>query len=339
MQIINNYDGASIDIIKNDEKKNKLFLLPKMEHNSFSNYYNFKVSNKSEKSGLIYIKKNKNTLYSPCDFIPFYRSANQEFIRMNKDNVTTDNDYIIIKIDPNISIEISLYPRYVLEDLKNYENKLKKNKNVFITNDVISKITIGNTNLKTIVITARIHPAETFSSYFLEGIIDTIISNYSNFSNYCFLIFPMVNINGVKNGNHRYYNDLDYNRIWNNNNCQEIEFIKKQLDKHDVVMFIDVHGDEVSKIDYIRSNDKNLKNVITDFMVLDDNSKLKRFIRAIIKQHKVINVFDKTAREYVIKKYNCIGILVELSMLTNDCKVAREKGKKFIKQLTRGDKK
>ena len=82
--------------------------------------------------------------------------------------------------------------------------------------------------------------------------------------------------------------------------------------------------------DYIRMN-SNL-NEIAGIQVLKSMSKLRRFMRALIKQHKIINTNNLTAREYVEKKYKCTSILVELSMGLEYSKI-KEKGKKFILEL------
>lgn len=337
MKIINNYDGASIDIVENNVTKNEAILSLRKEQNYYSNYYNFIVDNNSSSEGIIYIRNYNQLLFQSDAYIPFYRTLKGSFIRMEEEKINKTEDELIIKIKPYENIEISLYPRYVEEDLKKYLETIKTHKKVKLINDTISKIVIGDSNLKAVVITSRLHPAETLSSYFLEGLINEILSDEKYISNYCYIIFPIVNITGVKNGNHRYSNNLDYNRIWNKtSNAREIEYIKKELENYNIHIFIDIHGDEISKIDYIRSNNKNLETKISNFKILQDSSKLRRFIRAIVRQGKMINILEQTAREYISKMYGCMGILVELSLINNDIESSKEKGAIFINELTGG---
>lgn len=174
----------------------------------------------------------------------------------------------------------------------------------------------------------RQHPGETLSSFFIEGMIEEIIENKLK---YHFLIYPIVNQEGVKNGNHRYFNETDYNRSWNKQDApQEIKYIREMVKKTKPQYFIDVHNDEISSKDYV-----TMKSNITEIggiQVLKPRSTIKRFIRAIIKQHKIINPRLKTAREYIQQEYNCKSILIELSMNEEYTK-AKNKGKKFIIDL------
>ena len=94
-------------------------------------------------------------------------------------------------------------------------------------------------------------------------------------------------------------------------------------------MFIDVHCDEITNKDYIRTNNKMYGQNIAGIQVLEDMGKIRRFLRALIKQRKVINFSNLTAREYVSKKYKCDNMLIELT-LKEDAKEEKNKGKDFI---------
>ena len=65
---------------------------------------------------------------------------------------------------------------------------------------------------KIVWILARQHPGETTSSYIVEGIINYLLSLFSNYTktddkfgihNYTFKIVPMINVDGVIHGNTR----------------------------------------------------------------------------------------------------------------------------------------
>ena len=195
----------------------------------------------------------------------------------------------------------------------------------------MQEIIIGNEENPAIVMTARQHPGETLSSFFLEGIIQEILSNEKYIKNVCYVIFPIVSINGVKNGNHRLTDGIDYNRSWMNNKPpKEIEYIKKRMGKLKLKLFVDIHCDEITKKDYIRTNNKKTKDEIAGIQVLEDMSKIRRFFRALIKQKKIIKFSNMTAREFISKKFKCENMLIELTLQENDEK-ARKKGKEFIK--------
>jgi len=58
-----------------------------------------------------------------------------------------------------------------------------------------------------VVIMARVHPGETVSSYMMKGVIDYLTSETDEVrylrNNFIFKIVPMLNPDGVINGNYR----------------------------------------------------------------------------------------------------------------------------------------
>lgn len=330
MIIDNNYDGASIDILKKDDINNYVVLSPKKEKDKYSNYFNFKVSNTRKIEGKIHIK-NLNKLMYKNQIPNIYFKKNNEYELIDDERITVKENGITIKIYKNETIEITSYPRYVLNDLNNFISKIDS-KNIHFTNEIIPLIVAGRQNDNTIVITARQHPGETLSSYFIEGIIESIIDNPKIIKDNKIIIFPIVNTKGVKNGNHRYIDGIDYNRSWNTNKIKEIDYIKKIIDENNIKLFIDVHCDEITKQDYIRCNKDNFKT-LGGIMVLEDQSKLIRFLRALIKQRKIINLSSQTAREYISKKYKCESMLVELSLKEINKEKRIKQGRSFIKEI------
>jgi len=71
---------------------------------------------------------------------------------------------------------------------------------------------------KRAVITARIHPGESNSSFIMKGVIDFLTNDDSPEahllrSNFVFNLVPMINIDGVINGNYRTsLSGMDLNR-------------------------------------------------------------------------------------------------------------------------------
>ena len=321
MEIINDYEGSSIEII--EIKENKCILSLEKENGKYSYYFNFKIITKDSNVEII-IKNIDNSQYSNSKRTVFIKECDK-WKKCNSFKV--DQEGLHINVDKNKNIEISSSPRYVLEDLEKFENSIGA---YVMNNTKIPEIRMGNKEKQAIVIIARQHPGETLSSFFLEGMIKGILNNKELLKNYMFIIFPFVNVLGVKEGNHRYYNKIDYNRSWKKNEPKEIQYIKKTICKYNIKDFIDIHNDEVTNFSYVRTN-KSI-NEMPDIKVLKDISKAKRFIRAIIKERKIIDLSRYTAREFAIKKYKCRGILIELSMLKEDCESSYNKGKIFIEK-------
>ena len=323
------YGGSSIDIIKEDKQNNTATVSPVMEDEKYSNYYNFRINNKSNNPGTIIIKNINNQQYDSFQY-PLILGEDGMLIDMDNNTCYMDGDDMYIHVRPMTNIEISSYPRYTIENLKQFLSTINNNNDVTISKGVLHEIVIGNPSKDAIFIIGRQHPGETLSSFFIEGMIKSILDNRL-YDNNCFVIYPIVNQKGVLNGNHRYTNKKDYNRLWHTTGViPEIDYIKSMMDKYNIVNFIDVHCDEITKKDYIRTKITDLKDKIDGIQVLEDQSNFKRFARALVKQRKIINVFDKKAREYVEQTYKCNSMLIELSLHNRNTVERTKLGYNFI---------
>ncbi|KAL4486341.1 hypothetical protein ABPG72_007127 [Tetrahymena utriculariae] len=107
---------------------------------------------------------------------------------------------------------------------------------------------------KGVIITARVHPGETVSSYIMEGIIEFLLQNTKEAhflrEKFIFKIIPMMNPDGVIHGNYRCsLAGCDLNRRWKNPNQTlhpEIYYSKQMIfdfkQKNEIAMIIDLHG-------------------------------------------------------------------------------------------------
>ena len=89
-----------------------------------------------------------------------------------------------------------------------------------------------------IILSARVHPGETPASFVMEGVIDFLLSNDAKAkqlrSSFVFKIVPMLNADGVINGNSRCnLIGLDMNRQWRfaEGAAPEIEALREQVVK------------------------------------------------------------------------------------------------------------
>lgn len=109
---------------------------------------------------------------------------------------------------------------------------------------------------KIIVLMARSHPGESVSSIALKGFIEELINMESNLEaaylrdNFTFLIFPMMNPDGVSIGNSRCsLSGNDLNQVWDKPDRfvhPEVFYSKRILIKiqkdHEILFFADFHG-------------------------------------------------------------------------------------------------
>eukprot|EP00002_Diphylleia_rotans_P039288 TRINITY_DN9084_c0_g1_i2.p1 TRINITY_DN9084_c0_g1~~TRINITY_DN9084_c0_g1_i2.p1 ORF type:complete len:864 (-),score=127.11 TRINITY_DN9084_c0_g1_i2:132-2723(-) len=127
---------------------------------------------------------------------------------------------------------------------------------------------------KVIVVTGRVHPGESNSSYMMQGFISFLTSNHAIAKElretFVFKIVPMLNPDGVINGNHRCsLSGHDLNRQWTNPSKQlhptiySTKLLIKRLrqDKRDCYMFFDLHGHSRKKYVFMYgcNNDKSEK--------------------------------------------------------------------------------
>ena len=119
---------------------------------------------------------------------------------------------------------------------------------------------------KGVFISARVHPGESNSSWMMKGIIDYLTSSApeAQVLRDCFVfkIVPMINPDGVINGNYRCsLAGQDLNRRWKNTNKQlhPENFATKRLirafkKEREIVLYLDLHGHSRRKNIFIYGN-------------------------------------------------------------------------------------
>lgn len=107
---------------------------------------------------------------------------------------------------------------------------------------------------KGVVVTARVHPGETVGSWMMHGFLDFITGNSKEArvlrENFVFKIIPMLNPDGVINGNYRCnLAGVDLNRRWKdpNKNLHPTVFAAKKMIKEfsrerEIELICDLHG-------------------------------------------------------------------------------------------------
>ncbi len=113
------------------------------------------------------------------------------------------------------------------------------------------------------MITARIHPGESVSSYVSNGIVEFLLSSNEKAKklrqHFIFKIVPMLNPDGVIHGNYRSnISGFDLNKRWQNpskNIHSEIYYLKKMvsnlLEQNDIHLYCDLHGHSMKKNAFI----------------------------------------------------------------------------------------
>ena len=112
---------------------------------------------------------------------------------------------------------------------------------------------------KGIVLTARVHPGETNSSYMMKGALDFLLSNSKEASiirkHYVVRLIPMLNPDGVIYGNYRCsLLGVDLNRRWDAPSrfmhptiYHAKRFIQNFSETHEIALYCDMHGHSMRK--------------------------------------------------------------------------------------------
>jgi cytosolic carboxypeptidase protein 2/3 len=119
---------------------------------------------------------------------------------------------------------------------------------------------------KAVVITARVHPGESISSWMMKGVIDFLIGDSIEAQAlrklFVFKIIPMLNPDGVINGNYRCsLSGCDLNRRWKSPSkvVHPTVFYTKKLcrqiqKERELVLFCDLHGHSRQKNIFMYGN-------------------------------------------------------------------------------------
>lgn len=105
-----------------------------------------------------------------------------------------------------------------------------------------------------VVLSARVHPGESNSSWMMKGAIDFLTGNSLDAKilrdNFVFKVVPMLNPDGVINGNYRCsLAGVDLNRVWSEPNRKihptiyhTKQMIRRLMEDRETLLFCDMHG-------------------------------------------------------------------------------------------------
>ena len=238
------------------------------------------------------ININYNFNYSPINIDNIENNNND--INENNDNeinyfntLTFSFNFSKIETEDKYILFSYCYP-YTYSNLTNFLISLSLNNNI-LRFEEIGKTILGNpiqmlliTNFrdsfeniakkKCILLTGRVHPGESNSSFVIQSVIEFLLSNdniaFKLRKLFLFKIIPMLNSDGVILGNFRYNSiGIDLNRMWNKENieiCPTIyyvhQIIQKTLISREIYFYCDFHGHSVKKNFFLYSCKEKREN-------------------------------------------------------------------------------
>lgn len=343
--------------------------------------YKFNILNYSKKYSL-YQEGMQVCIYSQKNFEKnnegWYRGGNKITYSQNKilknplkTYSTMSFEYIFNYSDDYVYFAYAIPYTYtdLLTLLDNYD------KNSSITNILIRKplcktisgnivyyLTITNPGTrdeilhkKAVILQARVHPGETVSSHAMHNILNFLTSSSTEAhflrNRYIFKIIPMMNPDGVINGNYRCsLLGVDLNRRWKRPDMHmhpEIFYSKKLIEsihkKYTIALIGDLHGHSIKKniflygcnyfdmphrcklFPYYLSKNSNFISFI-DCRFSVHKSKEKTLRVTLFRELKIPNVFT-------IEISFCGGNFARYKNMQYTCKAIREFADEFCKGL------
>jgi hypothetical protein len=236
-------------------------------------------------------------------------------------------------------VHVAWYPPYSLDDVEEFiERTFGGHPYASVDRGEGGHLTIGLGNVRApaIVVVARQHPGESIGSFVLEGMVGRLLADTHEarrlLESFRFVVVPAVNLDGMQSHLHRHdSHGRDINRSWALRvDPTDVAVVKAVIDKlPDVFAFVDVHGDEVSRVNFVNyaigktSKDRRLQyERLVQSLVSQDPQLLvwkslsfpKRFAKALIRQHKLIRPGAKTANAFVAGRHHTLALTVEPSV-------------------------
>jgi hypothetical protein len=238
------------------------------------------------------------------------------------------------------TVSVAWYPSYDLEDIKRFvDSNLGDRRDATIERQPngFTVLRMGNRRAPAVVVIARQHPGESIGSFVLQGFLERLLSNSEDarrvLDAFHMIAVPVVNVDGVRQSLHRHDPEgRDLNRSWTASpEPVALRAVKNVLShSNDVFAFIDVHGDEVSTVNFInysmgrRVGDprKNTYRKLLAALAIDEPkvhvwqsvSFPKRFVKALVRQRKIIRPTAVTANSFVARHYQTLSLTVEPSV-------------------------
>lgn len=263
-----------------------------------------------------------------------------------------DGQEATLELDkPPQDFRFAWYQPYPLASIQSQVEKIgQTGKCVSKKAEGIDIIDAGNPQAPTILVVGRQHPGESMASFFMEGFLKELFADTPEsataLDKHNFVIIPAMNPAGIRDGFHRTDKDgNDYNLCWTRNDIPAIEAVKAHLvQKPRVAALLDIHGDEVSKLNYIfhnpRYSKKGRNSRLFDQLCgpqqpmqpVEMPSDLKWMLRELIKKGRLSIPVTETAGHFE-RQSGCLALVYELNSHVSEPADHRELGRGLVKQL------
>lgn len=271
MHIYSNFDSGNIEIAS-IKPQNVELIIPKDTNSDFLQWFYFKMSDiKIGSKQNVRITNAGDSAYP--DGWENYRVNvsydNENWFRINTSyengvlafEIPTDQQELYVAYFEPFSYKqhLALIDFAANSDLCEVERLCNSPEGKAVALLVIGVPTVDK---KKIWFTARQHPGETMTEWFIQGLVKELSDETNKDSqellkNHCFYIIPNMNIDGSIAGNLRVNSlGVNYNREWENPSMEqspEVYYCIEKMDAVGVDFLMDVHGDEAIPYNFVTS--------------------------------------------------------------------------------------
>lgn len=228
------------------------------------------------------------------------------------------------------STMLAWFPQYHSDRLSLFVEDHKLSNWSVEVEEGITQLRIGTAEKPTVLIVARQHPGESMASFCIEGLLSKV-SDLDGGPEAQYVIFPMLNMDGLRGGRHRLdCSNVDLNRAWDRDDILAIARVRRAIEglKH-LALVIDVHGDEVSKINYYMQVGQssswpkdNYDSPSPDVVALAHASRWRRAVRELLRTGRLRRTKGMTLAEFSWNVLRVPAITLEISAHVADEKDA-----------------
>lgn len=350
MQIHSNFDAGNIEVVSIKPNHSELSI-PKDTNSDFLQWFYFKISD-------IEIDSTQNICFTNAGDSAYPDGWNNYRVNVSYDNenwfridTSYENGALAFDIptdQPELFVayfEPFSYQQHVALVAKAYESPLCVVETLCDTPEgkPVELLIIGEptADKKTVWFTARQHPGESMTEWFIQGLVEDLLDKNNENSktllkNHCFYIIPNMNIDGSIAGNLRVNTlGINYNREWENpsiENSPEVHYCLQKMDIVGVDFLMDVHGDEAIPYNFVTSlmGIPSLKND-----TIEKEHKFKQHWMNVTKEFQDVHKYEnslpgeanlKVCSKQIGERFGNMSYTLEMPFKDNDDCPNKQKG-------------
>jgi murein tripeptide amidase MpaA len=341
MKITSNFDSGNIEVVSIEDNGDINLVIPKDTNSDFFQWFHFRLTGALNQECKISIDNAGDSSY-PDGWVDYQCRASYD----RKDWFTVPTTYkdgkLIMECAPeHNSMYFAYFAPFSYEMHMDMVNEAQQSPICHlevightVEGKDIDMLVIGHPDgeKKKIWVTARQHPGEAMSEWFIQGFLGRAIDDTDSVArkileDAVFYVVPNMNIDGSIAGNLRANAaGMNLNREWaepSEEKSPEVYFVRNKMDEIGVDLFLDVHGDEsiaynfVTTPEGIPSFDEYRKNMQDKFKnhwmeISPDFQDVHSYGMGVAPANLGIG------SKQVAERFKCVSFTIEMPFKDND---------------------